>query len=137
VHILAAALWLGGAAALRLAILPALASGAPAACVAAASRVQFLTSRAMELLVLSGILNILARGVTTSLAYGSPFFGMIALKTLAFALMGALQVWMGMGWRRAQPEALADAVGRARIGLPVQVALGALGALLGLGLGPY
>ena len=137
VHVLAAAVWLGGAAVLRLAILPALAGGAPAACAAAGARTHFVISRAMEVLVLTGILNILVRGVATNLTFGNPFFGMIALKSLVFVLMGALQFWMGMGWRQAQPEDLADAVRRARIGLPLQLGLGALGVLLGLGIGPY
>jgi uncharacterized membrane protein len=134
-HILAAAVWLGGAAVLRLAILPALAGGAPAACAAAGARAHFLTSRAMELLVLTGILNILVRGVATNLTYGNPFFGMIAMKTLAFVLMGVLQFWMGMGWRQARPEEVATAVRRANLGLPLQLVLGAGAVLVGLEIG--
>jgi uncharacterized membrane protein len=135
VHILAAAVWVGGAAVLRLAILPALAGGAPAACSAAGARAHFVTSRAMEALVLTGILNIVVRGMATDLLYRGHFFGVVALKSLLFLLMAAVQLWMGMGWRQARPEDLADAVRRARIGLPLQLALGALGVLLGLGIG--
>jgi uncharacterized membrane protein len=137
VHVLAAACWLGGAAMISLALLPALADGAPAACAAAASRGHFLTSRAMEILVLTGILNIVVRGVATELTYGAPFFGMIALKTLLFVLMAALQLWMGMGWRRAGPEEVAAAARRARLGLPLQLVLGAGAALAGLAIGRY
>jgi len=137
VHVLAAACWLGGAAVLRFALLPALADGAPAACAAAARRGHFLTSRAMEVLVLTGILNIVVRGMATGLSYGATFFGMIALKTLLFALMAALQLWMGMGWRRARPEEVAAAARRARLGLPLQLVMGAGAVLVGLTIGPY
>ena len=137
VHVLAAACWLGGAAMLRIAFLPALADGAPAACAAAASRGHFLTSRAMEVLVLTGVLNIVVRGIATNLTYGTPFFGMIALKTLLFVLMAALQLWMGMGWRQARPEEVGKAIRRARLGLPLQLVLGAGAVLAGLGIGGY
>ena len=136
-HVLAAACWLGGAAMLRVALLPALADGAPAVCVAAASRGHFLTSRAMEVLVLTGILNIVVRGMATNLMYGGQFFGMIALKSLLFVLMAALQLWMGMGWRQARPEEVAKATRRARLGLPLQLVLGAGAVLVGLGIGGY
>jgi putative copper export protein len=137
VHVLAAAGWLGGAAVLRMALLPALAEGAPGACTAAASRGHFLTSRAMEVLVLTGVLNVVVRGIATNLTYGTPFFGLIALKTLLFVLMAALQLWMGMGWRQARPEEVATAVGRARLGLPLQLVLGAGAVLAGLEIGRY
>jgi putative copper export protein len=137
VHVLAAAGWLGGAAVLCLALQPALAEGAPAACLAAASRGHFLTSRAMEVLVLTGVLNIVVRGIATNLTYGTAFFGLIALKTLLFVLMAGLQVWMGMGWRQARPEEIATAIRRARLGWPLQIVLGAGAVLAGLGIGGY
>ncbi len=137
VHVLAAACWLGGAAVLRFSLLPALADGAPAACAAAVGRGHFLTSRAMEVLVLTGVLNIVVRGIATELTYGTAFFGLIALKTLLFVLMATLQLWMGMGWRQARPEEAATAVRRARLGLPLQCVLGAGAVLAGLGIGGY
>jgi hypothetical protein len=103
----------------------------------AASRGHFLTSRAMEVLILTGILNIVVRGMATGLTYGATFFGLIALKTLLFVLMAALQLWMGMGWRRVGPEEVAAAARRARLGLPLQLVMGAGAALAGLAIGRY
>jgi len=55
VHILAAAVWLGAAAAVLAAVLPA----GEGARVAVARRAHFLSSRAMEVLILTGLLNVL------------------------------------------------------------------------------
>ena len=129
VHILAAALWLGGAATMRVAILPA----AEEARVAAMRRAHFLTSRAMEVLVLTGLVNILLKGLESNLTLSRGFFGMLSLKMVLLLVMGALQIWMGAAWRRGGDRP-ADAAGRARIGLAIQCALGAVAALLGLGL---
>ncbi len=129
VHILAAALWLGGATTMLVAILPA----AEEARAAAMRRAHFLTSRAMEILVLSGLLNVLLKGLESNFTLGRGFFGMLSLKMALLLVMGALQIWMGAAWRQVGDRPV-DAAGRARIGLVTQCVLGALAALLGLGL---
>lgn len=129
VHILAASVWLGAAAAVLAAVLPA----PEAARAVAARRAHFLTSRAMEILILSGLLNILAKGAQSSLTLNPGFFAMLSLKMVLVAAMAALQVWMGAGWRRADVEA-ARPTRRAGIGLWLQCVFGAVAALVGLGL---
>lgn len=129
VHILAAAVWLGGAAVVLTAILPA-AEGARAA---AARRAHFLTSRAMEILVLTGLLNILMKGVQSSLTLSSGFFAMLSIKMGLLVVMAGVQIWMGAAWRSAA-EGAEDATRRARLGLPIQCLFGAVAVLLGLGL---
>lgn len=129
VHILAAAVWLGGAAAVLTAVLPA----AEGARVVVARRAHFLTSRAMELLVLTGLLNILAKGVQTSLTLSAGFFAMLSLKMALLLVMAALQIGMGAAWRRAG-EGSGDPTRRARISLSIQCLFGAVAVLLGLGL---
>ena len=129
VHILAAAVWLGGAAMVRLAVLP-LAEEARAA---AARRGHFLTSRAMEILILTGLVNILFKGLESSFALSAGFYAMLAIKMALLAIMVGMQIWMGIAWRRGEIE-LPDATRRARLGLTAQCVLGAVAALLGLGL---
>ncbi len=129
VHILAAAAWLGGAATALVAILPA----AEEARAAAMRRAHFLTSRAMEVVVLTGLLNVLLKGLESNFTLGRGFFGMLSLKMGLVVIMGALQVWMGAAWRREADVGL-HVPRRARIGLATQCALGAVAALLGLGL---
>ena len=129
VHILAAAVWLGGAAMVRLAVVPL----AEEARVAAARRGHFLTSRAMEILILTGLLNILVKGLQSSFALSAGFFAMLSLKMALVAVMVGMQIWMGVGWRGGKVE-LPDATRRARLGLTTQCLLGAVAALLGLGL---
>ncbi len=129
VHILAAAVWLGGAAAMAAAVLPA----AGAAGAAVGRRVHFLTSRGMELVFLTGLVNVLLKGLQSSFTLGPGFFAMLSLKMVLLVGMAALQVWLGGMWRRAGGGAVA-APGRARVGLSLQCVLGAVAALLGLGL---
>jgi hypothetical protein len=128
VHILAAAVWLGGAAAMVAAILPAEGAGPRAA-----RRVHFLTSRAMEAVILTGLVNVLLKGLQTSFTLSPGFFAMLSLKMVLLLAMAALQVWLGAMWRRAGGGA-APSPGRARLGLSLQCVLGAVAALLGLGL---
>ena len=129
VHILSAALWLGGAATVLVAILPA----PEMARADAARRSQFLTSRAMEVLILTGLLNILLKGWAGSFALSAGFFGMLSLKTAIVAVMAFLQFWMSAAWTRAGAGD-GHALRRARVGLSTQCVLGAVAALLGLGL---
>jgi copper transport protein len=128
VHILAVAVWLGGAAAVLVAILPEADDAR-----GAAQRAHFLTSRAMEILILTGVLNIVMKGVESGLAFSTGFFAMLSVKMALLAVMAGLQIWMGRAWGRAGDVAT-DATRRARIGLSLQCLLGAVAALLGLGL---
>jgi uncharacterized membrane protein len=129
VHILAAAVWLGAAAAVLAAVLPA----GEGARVEVARRAHFLTSRAMEVVVLTGLVNVLLKGLQSSFTLSPGFFAMLSLKMVLLVAMAALQVWMGAAWRRAG-EGPVDATRRARIGLSIQCLFGAVAALLGLGL---
>jgi uncharacterized membrane protein len=128
VHILAAATWLGGALTSLVAILPG--EGDPR--IVAARRAHFLTSRAMEVVVLTGLLNVLVKGMESHFALSVGFYAMLSLKMALLAVMAALQVWMGVNWKRAGGRG--GAAGKARVALSVQCSLGAVAALLGLGL---
>jgi hypothetical protein len=96
-------------------------------------RVHFLTSRAMEALVLTGLLNVLLKVAQSDFALSRGFFAMLSVKMALLVVMGALQIWMGVAWRAGQPEEPV-AWRRARLGLAVQCAFGAVAGLLGLGL---
>jgi copper transport protein len=126
-HLLAVAAWLGGGATTLVAILP----GKGPEREAAGRRAHFLTSRAMEVLVLTGILNFLVHGWTGDMIYPAPYFAMLSIKMGLLAVMAGLQIWMGAAWRRQAGEV---AIRRARIAMPVQLALGAVAVLLGMGL---
>ncbi|MFB3819042.1 MAG: hypothetical protein ACE147_15370 [Candidatus Methylomirabilales bacterium] len=128
VHLLGAMAWLGGAGTLLAAVLPVKGPDR----VAVAQRAHFLTSRAMEVVVVTGVLNILLHGRETGLIYTPGYFGMLSFKMGLLIVMAALQVWMGAAWRRG--GAGEQAVRRARLALPIQLALGAIAALLGMGL---
>ena len=129
-HLLAVAAWLGGAAALRLAILPALAGEAPA--VAPVRRACFLTSRAMEVAVITGVLNVLARGMASGMAFSRGFVAMLSVKMVLVIVMATLQVWMGIAWKR-EGDAEGLAARKSRGVLTAQLILGAVAVLLGLG----
>ncbi len=129
-HLLAVAAWLGGAATLLLAMLPAVGKGGDAP--GAARRAHFLTSRAMEAVILTGILNVLLRGTGSGWVFSRAFTGMLSIKMLLLAVMAGLQVWMGLAWRR-EGDPLEVAVRRSRAGLTLQLLLGAAAVLLGLG----
>jgi uncharacterized membrane protein len=129
VHILAASVWLGAAAAVLAAVLPA----AGAVRTVMGRRAHFLTSRAMEILIFTGLLNILITGVQSSLTLSPGFFAMLSLKMALVVAMAGLQIWMGAAWRRADTDAVRP-TRRARIGLSLQCFFGAAAVLLGLGL---
>lgn len=124
VHILAAMLWLGGAAVQRLAVLP---SGASET----GRRTHVLTSRAMEILVVTGVANILVRAMAYGASFSPAFFAMLAVKMALLAAMAGVQLWMGFAWREADPLGHSS---RFRLALLLQLALGSLAVLLGLGL---
>ncbi len=129
-HLLAAATWLGGGAVVLLAILPGMGEGAQTT--AMARRAHFLTSRAMEILVITGVFNVVIRGMGTGMAFSRAFVAMLSLKIVLLIIMAALQVWMGIAWKR-EGQAVSAAVQRARGALTVQLVLGAVAVLLGLG----
>lgn len=130
VHILGVAAWLGAGTATLVAILPSLGE---AAGLAAARRAHFLTSRAMEVVVLTGILNIVVRGMTSGMMFGAGFLGMLSVKVALALVMAGLNVWIGFLWKRG--DVGGGAVARkARVVLAVQLVLGAVAVLLGLGL---
>lgn len=129
-HLLAVAAWLGGAATLLFAILPAVGKGGDGP--GAARRTHFLTSRAMEAVILTGILNVLLRGMGSGWVFSRAFTGMLSLKILLVIAMAGLQVWVGLAWKR-EGSPLDVAVRRSRAALTLQLLLGAAAVLLGLG----
>ncbi len=129
-HLLAAATWLGGGVVVLRAILPNMEDGAQTT--AMARRAHFLTSRAMEVLVITGILNVVIRGMETGMAFSRGFVAMLSLKIVLLIVMATLQVWMGIAWKREDVAVIA-AARRSRRALTVQLILGAVAVLLGLG----
>lgn len=130
VHLLAVALWLGGDAVLLGAVLPGAGKEASAA---VARRAHFLTSRAMEVLVITGVLNVLLRGLAGQMVFSRGFYAMLTVKMALLLGMAGLQIWMGLVWKRQDLDVLA-ASRKARVGLGIQLLLGAVAVLLGMGL---
>jgi putative copper export protein len=128
VHLLSASVWLGGATTVVAAILPWKGEDR----IAVARRAHFLTSRAMEVLVITGVLNILVHGRETGLIYSAAYFGMLSAKMGLLVVMAALQVWLGIAWKRGGPGGAAAR--RARVVIPIQLVLGAVATLLGMGI---
>lgn len=128
-HLLAVAAWLGGGAMVLLAILPGVGEGTQAA--AAARRAHFLTSRAMEVVVVTGVLNVVARGMESGMTFSRGFVAMLSVKIVLLVVMAGLQVWMGIAWKREGDPAYAAR--RARGAIAAQLVLGAVAVLLGLG----
>jgi hypothetical protein len=129
-HLLGIAAWLGGAAVQLLVILPAV--GAEGEMASAARRAHFLTSRAMEAVIITGILNLLLRGMGSDWVFSRGFMAMLTIKLVLVAVMVGLQVWMGLAWK-AEGVPVHIAVRRARASLTLQLLLGAAAVLLGLG----
>ena len=128
-HLLAVAAWLGGGAATLLAILPGMGEGTQAA----ARRAHFLTSRAMEVVIITGFLNVVARGMESGMAFSRGFVAMLSVKIVLLVVMAGLQIWMGIAWKR-EGIAAPVAARRARGAIAVQLVLGAVAVLLGLGI---
>ena len=127
-HLLAAAMWLGGVMVTLGAILPVSRDEAGRA---AAKLALFLTSRAMEAAVVTGVLNVVLR-VMASGASSRGFVAMLSVKVSLVVVMAALQVWVGIAWKRPGAD-VATAARRARVGLPILLVVGAVVVLLGLG----
>ncbi len=130
VHLLAAAAWLGGAAAILVAILPALDQGGS---IRAIQRAHFLTSRAMEILLLTGILNVVVLAVVERATLGPGFRTVVGIKAALLVIMAGFQIWMGIAWKLSDIQ---GASRKARLGLGVQLVLGSVAALLGMTLRP-
>ncbi len=126
VHLLAAAAWLGGAAMILVAILPALGREASSGAI---QRSHFLTSRAMEVLVLTGILNLVILAVVEHASVNPAFYGVVGVKVALFIIMAGCQVWMGFAWKLSD---IRTAARKARVGLSVQLVSGSVAALLGM-----
>jgi hypothetical protein len=129
-HLLGIAAWLGGAAVQLLAILPAV--GAEGEMTGVARHAHFLTSRAMEAVIITGVLNLLLRGMGSDWIFSRGFMAMLTIKLVLVAVMVGLQVWMGLAWK-AEGVPVDIAVRRARTSLILQLLLGAAAVLLGLG----
>ncbi len=67
---------------------------------AAGRRYQFVAARAMELLLLTGIWNIVARGWDEGGILPQRFWAILGLKVLGFALMVGLQTWQRVWMNR-------------------------------------
>jgi len=128
-HLLAAAMWLGGDIVTLGAILPVSRDEAGRA---AAKRALFLTSRAMEAAVVTGLLNVLMRVMASGGAFSRGFVAMLSVKVVLVVVMAALQVWVGIAWKRPVVD-VATAARRARVGLTILLVVGAVVLLLGLG----
>jgi hypothetical protein len=131
VHILSAAVWIGGAAGQLENLHVAYTTDA-------GRRLHFLTSRAMEVLVLTGMLNIIIRAVAFNASFSAAFFAMLSVKVALFAVMAGLQIWMGLGWRQNEQGGPGEGssrfpLARLRGCLIVQLLSGAVAVLLGLG----
>ncbi len=128
-HLLATAMWLGGALVTLAAILPVVRDEAGRA---AAKRALFLTSRAMEAAVVTGVLNLLMRAMASGGVFSRGFIAMLTVKVLLVVVMAALQVWVGITWKRPVAD-VATAARRARVGLTILLVVGAVVVLVGLG----
>lgn len=129
-HLLAMAMWLGGAVVTLGAILPVVRDDAGRE---AAKRALFLTSRAMEATVITGVLNVLLRAMASGGGFSRGFVGMLSLKVGLVVVMAALQVWVGIAWKRPVID-VATPARRARVGLTILLLVGVVVVLLGLGL---
>jgi len=128
-HLLAAAMWLGGVMVTLGAILPVSRDEAGRV---AGKRALFLTSRAMEAAVVTGVLNVLVRVMASGGAFSRGFVAMLSVKVGLVVVMAALQVWVAIAWKRPVAD-VATAARRARVGLTILLLVGAVVLLLGLG----
>jgi hypothetical protein len=122
-------MWLGGTIVILGAILPVSRDEVGRE---AAKRALFLTSRAMEAAVVTGVLNVLLRVMASGGAFSRGFIAMLSVKVGLVVVMAALQVWVGITWKRPVADVV-TAVRRARVGLTVLLVVGAVVLLLGLG----
>ncbi|MFQ5657633.1 MAG: hypothetical protein ACE5G5_08850 [Candidatus Methylomirabilales bacterium] len=67
---------------------------------AAGRRYQFVAARAIELLLLTGILNIVARGWGEGGNFPEWFWSVLGLKVVGFGVMAGLQTWQRISMNR-------------------------------------
>ena len=118
IHVLAAIAWLGGILYSLAVLFPLFRGTFPAReeiqiAYAAGRRHQFVAARAMELLLLTGIWNVVARAWGTGGDLSLRFWFILGLKVLGFVLMAGLQTWQRI-WmnRKLAPMIIAGGGGR-------------------------
>lgn len=67
---------------------------------AAGRRYHFVAARAMELLLFTGILNIVARGWGEGGSFPERFWSILGLKVIGFGVMVGLQTWQRVSMNR-------------------------------------
>ncbi|HET7853038.1 MAG TPA: hypothetical protein VFM04_01075 [Candidatus Methylomirabilis sp.] len=103
-HVLAAITWVGGMVFLLAVLAPLFHGTLPAReeiqiAYGAGRRYQFVVARAMEVLLVTGILAIVFRGGKgAGVSHG--FWQILALKVLGFLVMAALQTWQRISMNR-------------------------------------
>lgn len=105
IHVLAAIAWLGGMLYSLVVLFPLFRGTFPAReeiqiAYAAGRRHQFVAARAMEVLLLTGIWSIAARGWGTGGGSSQGFWAILGLKLLGFMLMAGLQTWQRIWMNR-------------------------------------
>ncbi|MFQ5881880.1 MAG: hypothetical protein ACE5I9_05340 [Candidatus Methylomirabilales bacterium] len=98
IHLLAAIAWLGGMFFFLVVLSPLFHGTFPAReeiqiAYAAGRRYQFVTARAMELLLLTGIFNVVSRGLVGEDLFRRNFLTILGLKLVGFLLMAGLGMW--------------------------------------------
>jgi putative copper export protein len=101
-HILAVAIWLGGMLFLLIVLIPLFHGTLPAReemqiAYAAGKRYHFVASRAMETILLTGIVNLFTRGGDV---FSRGFLTILGLKVVGFLLMAGLQTWQRISLHR-------------------------------------
>ena len=91
-----------------------------------------LVAEVGALVILTGIMNVLLRGLASGWALSRGFTAMLSIKLLLVAAMVGLQVWAGIAWKQ-EVAPVSAAVQKVRIALTLQLVLGAVAVLLGLG----
>lgn len=117
IHLLSAAVWVGGFAFSLLLFTSFKQAGQTAEQLPFLQRIEkglhFTRSRAMELLLITGIFNFVARGMASGFQFSPAFYPVLAAKLILFVVMFALQILDGrvfMARRHAwlaNPEGLA------------------------------
>ena len=104
-HLLAAAAWLGGMLFLLAVLAPLFHGTLPVReeiqiAYAAGRRYHFVASRAMEVILLTGIVNLFIRGFAGRAVFSRGFLTILGLKVVGFLLMAGLQTWQRISAHR-------------------------------------
>jgi uncharacterized membrane protein len=105
IHVLAAMAWLGGMFFSLVVLAPLFHGTVPAReevqiAYATGTRYHFVAARAMELLLLTGIVAIVNRGWGGEGVFPQRFWTIVGLKAIGFALMAGLQTWQRISMHR-------------------------------------